>query len=218
MINVNLLPRELIPKKRNIIPHIAMAGLAVVLFIWYGTTLATMSIKLSRGQNDLRAINSDIAKLDEVVKQVERLEQEKLLVSKKQQAVEHMMAGRTLWSHELHSLAGLVPEGVWLDKIGLGTRRRPVTMEVPNPNRKPGQPPTIQKTVVKAFPALQMTGFAVSPRREEGLSLVGEFIANMKSDETFSLRFVSPEMRSIERERYENRTVMRFIMDCEIAQ
>jgi hypothetical protein len=51
-----------------------------------------------------------------------------------------------------------------------------------------------------------------------GLSLVGEFIDNIKNDEAFSLRFVSPEMRSIERERYEDHTVMRFIMDCEIAQ
>jgi hypothetical protein len=72
--------------------------------------------------------------------------------------------------------------------------------------------------VVKAFPALRMTGFALSPRREKGLNLIGELIRNIKRDEVFSLRFIAPEIRSIERQAYQEETVMKFIMDCEIAQ
>jgi len=217
MINVNLLPRNLIPRQRNLIPHLVVGGLAIVLLIWYGSTLATMSIKLSRSEQNLEAINIDIAKLDDVVRQVRQLEQEKLYVSKKEDAVEQMMSGRTLWSNELCTLADIVPKGVWLDEIAISSRRRPVTVEVPNPNRKPGQPPTIEKTVVQAFPALRMTGYALSSKREKGLNSIGAFIRNIKGDEEFSLRFIAPEMRSIERQQISKQTVMKFVMDCEIA-
>ena len=105
----------------------------------------------------------------------------------------------------------------WLDEINMSTRKRPVTVEVANPNRKPGEPETITKTVIQSFPALRMTGFALSPKREKGVSLIGEFIRNVKQDEEFSMRFIAPEMRSIERKKFNDQTVMKFVMDCEIA-
>ncbi len=218
MININLLPKELIPKQRNFIPYIALAGIAALMVIMFGTQLVVKSIQLKRGAQSLVEIEGQISELQDVVNQVEQLEREKLLVSKKEGAVEQIMSGRTLWSYEMYTLAGLVPEGVWLDEIKISTRRRPVTVQMPNPNRKPGQPPTIEKTVVQAFPALRMTGYALSPQREKGLNLIGEFIRNIKRDEVFSLRFIAPEMRSIDRELYTDQTVMRFVMDCEISQ
>jgi Tfp pilus assembly protein PilN len=218
MININLLPRELIPKQRNFIPYILIAGLAVVLFIYYGTKLTIMSLDLSTSRNTLASTEAEIGKLSDIVSQVEQLELEKHVVSKKEDAVERIMTGRTLWSHELHILANLVPEGVWLEEVKISSRKRPVTVTVPNPNRNPGQPPTVQKTVVQSFPALRMTGYALSPQREKGLSLIGEFLRNTKTDDVFSMRFISPEMRSIDRERFMGQTVMRFVMDCEIAQ
>ena len=218
MININLLPKELIPKQRNFIPYILIAGLAVVLFIVYGSQLTIMSVRLSRANGTLAGTEGEIAKLNDIVSQVEQLEIEKQVVSKKEDAVGQIMSGRTLWSHELRILADLVPEDVWLEELKISSRKRPVTVTVPNPNRNPGQPPTIEKTVVQSFPALRMTGYALSPQREKGLSLIGEFLRNTKKDDVFSMRFISPEMRSIDRELYMGQTVMRFVMDCEIAQ
>jgi hypothetical protein len=184
----------------------------------YGSNMTIKLVKLSRAKDDLVSIEQEIAKLQEVVNQVEQLEIEKQIASKKEEAVRQIMTGRTLWSHELRVLADLVPDGVWLQEVKIGTRKRPVTEMVPNPNRSPGQPPTIEKTVVKPFPALRITGYALSPRREKGLSLIGEFIRNTKTDDVFSMRFISPEMRSIDRDIYADQTVMKFVMDCEIAQ
>jgi hypothetical protein len=218
MININLLPRELIPKQRNFIPYIIIAGLAAVMFIVYGTNMTMKLVELSRGKESLQNIDQEIAKLQDVVSQVEQLEIEKQIVSKKEEAVEQIMTGRTMWSHELRVLADLVPDGMWLEEVKISTRKRPVTITVPNQNRSPGQPPTVEKTVVQSFPALRMTGYALSPQREKGLSLIGEFLRNTKTDDVFSMRFISPEMRSIDRERFMGQTVMRFVMDCEIAQ
>jgi hypothetical protein len=218
MININLLPKELIPKQRNFIPYILIAGLAAVLFIVYGSNMTIKLVQLSQRKSDLASVEQEISKLQEVVDQVEQLEIEKQIISKKEKAVTQITTGRTLWSHELRVLADIVPDGMWLEEVRMSTRKRAVTEMQPNPNRSPGQPPMVEKTVVKSFPALRITGYALSPQREKGLSLIGEFLRNTKTDDIFSMRFISPEMRSIDRERYEGQTVMKFVMDCEIAQ
>jgi Tfp pilus assembly protein PilN len=218
MIKINLLPKQFVPKQRNIIPYVALAGLAVILFVWYGSSLATSLVQLRTGKLELEMLHKELADLDEAVKQVQQLEKEKQLASLKEKAVEQIVAGRTKWSHELYVLSGLVPDRIWLENISISVRRRPVTVETPNPNHAPGQPPTIKKTVLQAFPALRISGYALSPRREEGVELVGRLISNIQHDDVFSKRFIAPEMRSIERQDFKEHTVMKFVMDCEISQ
>ncbi|UCD57374.1 MAG: PilN domain-containing protein [Candidatus Hydrogenedentota bacterium] len=218
MININLLPRELTPKKRNFVPHMAIAVLAGVLLFWFGSSLATTHSELASTREELKLLKDDLAKLEDVVNQVRQLEEDKQLLSQKEKAVEQITAGRTVWSHELYVLASLVPDDIWLERVSLSSRRRPVTIDVPNPNRTAGQPPTIKKTVIQSFPALRISGQALSPKREKGVELVGQLMRNMKQDEIFSKRFIFPEMRSIDRQKYKEQTVMKFITDCEIVQ
>lgn len=217
MIKINLIPRELVPKKRNFLPHVAMAAVAGLLLIWFGSNLASAYSHLENNKQELVRLQAELVQLEDSVAQVKQLEQEKDLLSKKETAVDQIMAGRTVWSHELYVMAGLVPEGIWLEKVDMSTRRRPVTVQVPNPNRSPGQPATIEKTVVQSFPALRLSGYALSPHREKGLELVGKLINNIKKDDVFSQRFISPELSSIERQDFHDNTVMKFVMDCEIA-
>ena len=219
MIDINLIPKELIPRKRNILPHLVIAALAIILLSWYGSSLAVTYAELGSKEGEIQSLKEDIADLGDVVERLEELQWQKKLVEDKEKAVRQITSGRTVWSHELYVLAGLVPKEIWLEKVELSARRRPVTVTVPNPNAgKQGQPATLTKTQLRSFPALRITGYALSPHREKGVRLVGDFISNMKNDEIFSMRFVSPEMRTIEREEYQNETVMKFIMDCEIAQ
>ncbi len=217
MIKINLIPSELVPKKRNFLPHLVVAALAAVLLLGFGSSLASTYHELNGKKQHLAELKQKLASLEEAVKQVKQLEKEKELLSQKRQAVEQITAGRTIWSHELYVLAKLVPNGVWLEEVSLSTRRRPVTIQAPNPNRSPGQPATVEKTVIQSFPALRVSGYALSPHREQGLELVGDLIANMKVDNVFSKRFVAPELRSIERQEFKDQTVMKFVMDCEIA-
>jgi len=190
MITINLLPKKYVPKKRNLIPHVAIAALAAVLFLWFGSSLATTYATIGKSEQELEQLRKDLAEVEDVVKQVKKLENDKLLISQKEKAVEQIMSGRTVWSHELYVLAGLVPDGIWLEHVGMSSRRRPVTVMVPNTRR--GQPP-IEKTVIQSFPAIRFTGYALSPRREEGVELVGDFIRSMEEDETFSRRSSLPK-------------------------
>jgi hypothetical protein len=195
-----------------------MAALAIILLLWYGSNLTLAYAKLNSRKTELTSLQEQIKGLDDVVKQVEELEQEKNLAEKKEQAVVMITSGRTVWSHELYVLAGLVPPEIWLENVEMTTRSRPVTIDVPNPDRKTNQTqPTIKKTVMRNFPALRITGFALSPNKEKGVRLVGTFINNITYDEVFSRHFISPEMRTIEREKFNDETVMKFVVDVEIT-
>jgi len=219
MIDINLIPKELIPKKRNFLPHLILAALAVILLSLYGSSLAITYAELGSKDGEIQSINNDIAKLGNVVERLDELQQQKNLVEDKEKAVNQITYGRTVWSHELYILAGLMPKEIWLETVELSSRRRPVTVIVPNPRAgQKGQPDTLSKIELRSFPALRISGYALSPHRERGVSLVGELISNMKNDEIFSMRFTSPEMRTIERKDYRDETVMKFVMDCEIAQ
>ena len=219
MIDINLIPKELIPKRRNFLPHLILAALAVILLSLYGSSLAITYAELGSKDGEIQSINNDIAKLGNVVERLDELQQQKNLVEDKEKAVNQITYGRTVWSHELYILAGLMPKEIWLETVELSSRRRPVTVIVPNPRAgQKGQPDTLSKIELRSFPALRISGYALSPHRERGVSLVGELISNMKNDEIFSMRFISPEMRTIERKDYNDETVMKFVMDCEIAQ
>jgi len=217
MIHINLLPAELIPKQRNIAPYVAVGVFAIVgtLFLMF-SFLGVQRMRAEKlGQrvqleNELRSYDDEIAA-------VEKLRARDAQLSEKEEAIDQITAGRTVWSHEMLELAGLVPERIWLSEMRLSERRRAVEVEKPNPNRSAGAPPTIKTTEIRSFPALAFTGYALSPYREEGVSLVGAFIQNMKDDTEFSLHFVEPEMKTIERDEFADEVVMRFTMDVELG-
>lgn len=216
MIHINLLPEALVPKRRNILPYVGVGALAVLLTLWVLVSFVNVRSQRVEREETVASLKAELASYDAAVQQVRELEAEEERLAQKDEAITEITAGRTVWSHEMYLLAGLVPDQIWLDELRLGERRRAVLVEKPNPNRSAGAPPTITTTEIRSFPALVVIGYALSPYREEGVRLVGEFITNMKQDEEFATRFVEPEMRTIERKDFEGETVMRFVMDVEL--
>lgn len=216
MIHINLLPPELVPKRRNIVPYV------LVVFLAAGLTLALLNSywgvqrERARLETERDRVQAELDSYAATVEKVELLMAQQDRLALKEEAIREITAGRTAWSHELYELSWLVPEEIWLQEMTIGERRRSVMVEKPNPNRQPGAPPTITVAEIRSFPALVFTGYALSPYREEGVRLVGQFISHIKQDPEFATRFVDPEMRTIERKDFEGKTVMQFVMDVEI--
>ena len=217
MIHISLLPPELVPKRRNVLPYVAVAGLAVVFTLWIISSVLGVQSQRKQKTAQRDQLRIELDSYADAVHQVELLIEEQERFASKEEAIGEITAGRTVWSHEMYQLAGLVPEEIWLREMKLGHRRRVVMVEKPNPNRARGAPPTIITSEARQFPALVLTGYALSPYREEGVRLVGEFITNIKQDSEFTLRFRNPEMKMIERRDFEGETVMQFVMDVEIG-
>lgn len=216
MIHINLLPDALIPKRRNVVPYVGVGAVAVVMVLWLITAQLSVRGERKRALVLRTELQTELDSYAETLRQVELLVAEQDRLSQKETAIQEITAGRTVWSHELHELATLVPGQIWLNDMKLGERTRTVPVQQPNPNTAAGQPLTITVMQSRSFPAVMLQGYALSPYREEGVRLVGEFITNIKEDPEFAVHFADPEMRTIERREFEDHTVMYFTMDVEI--
>lgn len=213
MIDINLLPDELRPKLRSMLPYVAIASAALVVLVWIAIDYISMASRLAGISNELVMIEADLQELAPALEQVRELEAKQALLSLRKKAIEEITQGRLLWSYHLYLLADLVPEDIWINAISLGVKRRPVP--APDTGDKKG---ATTAPVMRSIRTLKISGYALSPVQEEGVELVGRFIRALEQESPeFSKYFVNPELQSIRRRIYENVVVMEFDMDCEIA-
>jgi type IV pilus assembly protein PilN len=118
MILINLLPhREEKRRLRKQAFYIGMglsaiAGLVLVAF-WYAVLQQQMSSQ--RGRNEF--LSSEIAKLDEQIKDVASLKSEIEALKARQKAVEDLQTDRNMPVHLLNELVRQTPEGIYLKAI-----------------------------------------------------------------------------------------------------
>lgn len=118
MILINLLPhREARRQERkraffSALGLAALVGVAVVV-IWYGVLLQLTSAQEARN----RFLTTEIAKLDEQIKDIADLRQEIDALKARQQAVEDLQTDRNVPVYLLNELVKHTPEGVYLKSI-----------------------------------------------------------------------------------------------------
>lgn len=118
MAKINLLPwREELRKQRNI-EFGVMAGIAVVvaLLAWGGVFFYyTQKIDFQNARN--KYLESQIALLDDKIKEIQTLEQEKQRLLDRMRAIEQLQSNRPLIVRLFDELVKALPEGVSLTKI-----------------------------------------------------------------------------------------------------
>ena len=118
MANINLLPwreerRQQQTKEFYILLGIS-AGLALLIFglAYY---YFDQSIKFQNQRNTF--LSSEISKLDEQIKEIDKLEAKKASLIARQQVIEELQASRTQTVHLFDQLVKTVPNGVFLEKF-----------------------------------------------------------------------------------------------------
>lgn len=192
MIKVNLLPHEMRPIQRSLVPHLlsllllaaAIGGMAWVLLGQIGE-LNEMNHQVARQQSNLDA-------LGDVVKEHNELTEQKLLLQDKIEIIQEILEDRTIWSQHIHQLATLTPENIWYKRIRLTSRRFPE--ERPLIDRRTGrqeidprtqQPRTTRVQVERII--LEVSGYAIDD--ETGVSSTSVLVTNTENDEKFSSTF-----------------------------
>lgn len=118
LLSINLLPyreieRQEQKKKFNqLLLLVAVVALGVALLI--GSTLAQM-VNVQRDRNNL--LNTEIAKLDEQIKQVETLKARKQEFIARKQKIEELQNERYKAAMILNDLNTVMPEGVYLSQL-----------------------------------------------------------------------------------------------------
>ena len=118
MILINLLPhREAARKRRRDVFNVSLAASAVLgglialaVFLWYEA-----AISVQKGTN--LALETEIKKLEEQIKDISTIEAEIAALRARQQAVEDLQSDRNLPVHLLTEMVNQLPDGVFISKM-----------------------------------------------------------------------------------------------------
>ena len=118
MILINLLPhREAARKRRRDVFNISLGASALfggliagAIFLWYEAAI-------SEQQSTNQALQTEIKKLENQIKDISGLESEIAALRARQQAVEDLQSDRNLPVHLLTEMVNQLPDGVYINKL-----------------------------------------------------------------------------------------------------
>lgn len=118
MILINLLPhREAARKRRRDVFNISLGASALfggliagAIFLWYEAAI-------SEQQSTNQALQTEIKKLENQIKDISGLEAEIAALRARQQAVEDLQSDRNLPVHLLTEMVNQLPDGVYINKM-----------------------------------------------------------------------------------------------------
>jgi len=214
MINVNLLPPELQPVRRSSVPYLAVLVAGAVVVVALVSIGGANKAGIERRKTHLAEMQDELERVRQSAKKVQELEAQQAAVAAKSQAIDEITSDRIIWSEQLHHLAKLMPDDVWLKDIEVVHKTRKVVITVP-PTEEGGEPTT--KEVPVPYKSLKILGYALSPEEEVGVNLVGEFVDAIEKDvKNFGVHFKNPDPRLVKDEEFGNVNVKEFEVNCEI--
>jgi type IV pilus assembly protein PilN len=118
MARINLLPwREALREQRQKeFITATVAGLLITAVLFYAGVLFVNSM-IDEQNNRNRFLSDEIASLDKEIKEISTLEQERDRLLARMQVIQELQASRPKVVKILDSLARVVPEGVYLQKV-----------------------------------------------------------------------------------------------------
>ena len=128
MILINLLPhREAARERRKREFNVAMVGALIAGAVIGGAVYLFYQAMIAEQQSRNQTLSTEIAKLDEQIKEISTLQSEIDALAARQKAVEDLQSDRNLPVHMLNELVQFTPEGVYL--TGLKQDNLAVTLQ-----------------------------------------------------------------------------------------
>lgn len=117
MIKINLLPKEILEKEKGkkLIFLIALvcAGLVSVVLGVYSIRV----IKYNGLNSRLKVVEGELKPLEEVIKQVDEIEEEKKKLNTKIGVIKTLLTESLLYPRLMQDISGLIPWNVWLTEL-----------------------------------------------------------------------------------------------------
>ncbi len=200
LIEINLLPPEMRPKKKFVMPEISF----LPILIWAVSSLFIIQVillslvryerqQLNKLNTRWQGLTSSNAKLSE-------LKAELKVVTERVATIEELFKRRFIWARKLNQLSDVLSKGIWLDDIHLEIKTQ-------------AAPQGVKGAKPKKFYLLLLQGTAVS-REEEETAVIGRFMKDLKAHMEFFADFSDIELGSIQSDKIGGRDVMHFTITC----
>lgn len=199
MITINLLPEEiqhlrkkkLLTLKLNlfaILGAIVFAGLLVAFHLGLFAYNVFLNARLAKMQGVYETIKPEADKILALKEKTDQL-------IRKKNVVLSLIENRIIWAQKLNELSDLLPGQVWLNDLEIKRQSEQIAKKVKMPDGT-----MMEKMETVYFYVLEYNGGVISLERREMLYLVGNFIANIKNNESFFSLFEDIELVNTQRE------------------
>lgn len=192
MIQINLLPAHLRPIQRTPLPYIVSVALSAAVVAGIVMMFIAQRAHLSGLRLELSSEKKALADLKPIVDEANTLAQKKLALQSRILTIQEILSDRIVWSEQLHRLAALTPENMWLNEISVVMETVTETVieydvktQEALKDLKTGKVKTKKVRVKK--PALQVTGYVIND--EQGRREVNPIMQNTYDDKGFSANF-----------------------------
>jgi len=224
MIEINLLPQEMRKKEPRfksidlgeidfknlplkniaIVAAVVLIGLHLLLFV-SGAYSKSKITDFTKKYSSIEAQNKDALSLKEQVD----------LIHRKVAAIDELMVKRFAWSKKLNDLSDSVTPGIWIASLEYNEKlsERSIQLIQKSTGGKDKAPAPKKSTEKMMLKNLIISGYA-SSMGEQGTSLIGKFIQNLKDNPGFYADFYEIELGSIRAEKIKDQEVMSFKLTC----
>ncbi len=228
MIEINLLPEELKPRKAktSMLQESPLARFTVpdiepkLLFTWLLAAIVLIQAILFAlqifGKSQAARLNAGYAELVPRKIEADKIKGQLGHISRKGQAVERLLTRQVTWAEKLNALSDSMIPGIWLTSLSYDERiseRQGVLSGTKasglSVSKAAGRVPA-EKYVAKF---LIITG-CVHGSAGDQTSSISKFIKNLKENPDFYRDFNSISVEDIKGEKFENQEIMTFRITC----
>ena len=174
----------------------------VSLFIWI-----ILAIIVSAREKAVRSFEDKVKASVASPKEIEQLKKERSTLEKKMKIMSDLASRKFLWFEKLELISAMVPDGVWL--TGISAQQKKITPKGVNPAGINHTADLGEKTV------FVVSGTAMAYKIQDAVSLIGDFIKNLQTNESFSKDFMEIKLNTVSKGTIGGLDVMRFDFLCE---
>jgi len=213
MITINLLPAELRPIERTILPYLVAVSILAVTILGVGTVyIADIAANVS-ANNELEKNRAALLALQAVIDENAQLVARTNELAARVTAIQQIASDRVVWSQQLHNLVRLAPDNLWFTRLYVHANSVPVVTQVYNPETQ--QMDSVPSLVTQQL--LEVSGYVATGR--DGNRDIAPFMGETTDPEAqFANSFNLETVKSVEDGDYEGDPVKKFRIEFVLAK
>lgn len=117
MTKINLLPGEILEKRKSEIRVFQVVGGFLALFIIFGAIFYFLTINIRGEEEELSRIKADNERLNRLISEYKVYEQRKAKLQELEKIATNALAGEVNWHKILNEISMVIPSDVWLEEF-----------------------------------------------------------------------------------------------------
>lgn len=192
MITINLLPAELRPIERTILPYLVASTILAITLLAVGTVYIADIAKSVSASNRLAENQQSLDALADVIAENQQLITRTNELAARVTAIQQIASDRVVWSQQIHYLVSLAPQNLWFSRLWVHAVPVTRTIMVYNPETKE----SVATPITEQQWMLQVNGYVATGR--DGLRSAYPFMQATTTDEHFSKSFALERTINVE--------------------